>query len=439
MRKAFLFLAVLLAASAAYAEFPEEIKIKDKTIPCLPVEEARKLGFECEDIPWQGNGAKFVIEAIGASPEKEFRSTDRALEAAVKDLDLGDYADGAKEYLDGEKAVFDLLKKVDAAPKYQFPIGRSASVATVPLAHLAHCQRFARDLRLKAALDFTDDKRAEAVDDMMLGMRLGRRMGGEPFLISGLVGIAMQGISSNALQTMIASGRMTDAELLMLARALKDAAPPDVVKCFRGERTMGLGAVEEVRKDPGQIRGWAAAMGEEEKTSFAEQMLDVFTFDAEESKRNLTAFYDFLDAWVKKPTSEAFLPENRVDKYVAEHKAKWDVLTRLLTPAMEKARSAWARDEVQIASLRIRVALERYKLAKKAYPKTLAELVPAFADALPMDPFTGKPFGYRLEEDGSFTFWSVGEDLKDDGGHGDPKRFWDGADYVFTSRPAEGN
>ena len=90
---------------------------------------------------------------------------------------------------------------------------------------------------------------------------------------------------------------------------------------------------------------------------------------------------------------------------------------------------------VERDALRIRVALERFKLAKKSYPKDLAEVVPAYLDKLPADPFSGKPYRYRLEQDGGFTLWSIGDDLKDDDGRTMVNNPWTGPDFAFTNRP----
>jgi hypothetical protein len=46
-----LVFALVLLPSLANAEFPEKVTIGDQTIECRTVEEIRKLGFECEDIP----------------------------------------------------------------------------------------------------------------------------------------------------------------------------------------------------------------------------------------------------------------------------------------------------------------------------------------------------------------------------------------------------
>ena len=45
------------------------------------------------------------------------------------------------------------------------------------------------------------------------------------------------------------------------------------------------------------------------------------------------------------------------------------------------------------------------------------------------------PYEYRLEDDGSFTIWSIGENLVDDGGTIPEKHApWRGDDYVWNSR-----
>jgi len=42
--------------------------------------------------------------------------------------------------------------------------------------------------------------------------------------------------------------------------------------------------------------------------------------------------------------------------------------------------------------------------------------VPEFQDAVPLDPFTGKPLHYFKRDDGTLVIYSVGRDLKDDQG-----------------------
>ena len=79
-------------------------------------------------------------------------------------------------------------------------------------------------------------------------------------------------------------------------------------------------------------------------------------------------------------------------------------------------------------------ALARYKARHGEYPERLEDAKGLMlSDGI--DPFSGELLGYRREDDGSFTLWSVGEDLVDDGGtHEEGAVRWAGPDYVWTSR-----
>ena len=58
-------------------------------------------------------------------------------------------------------------------------------------------------------------------------------------------------------------------------------------------------------------------------------------------------------------------------------------------------------------------ALERHRLATGAPPASLADLVPTFLPAIPVDPLTDAPLGYRIA-DGRWTLWSGTEPEEDD-------------------------
>jgi len=62
------------------------------------------------------------------------------------------------------------------------------------------------------------------------------------------------------------------------------------------------------------------------------------------------------------------------------------------------------------------LALNRYQLAHHSYPSSLADLVPAYLPELPRDFMDGKPLRYKLNPDGTFLLYSVGEDGEDNGG-----------------------
>ncbi len=63
------------------------------------------------------------------------------------------------------------------------------------------------------------------------------------------------------------------------------------------------------------------------------------------------------------------------------------------------------------------IALKRYQLKNGKYPASLDSLVPGLVAAVPVDPVNGEPLHYRLNSDGTFLLYSVGENGVDDGGN----------------------
>ena len=91
------------------------------------------------------------------------------------------------------------------------------------------------------------------------------------------------------------------------------------------------------------------------------------------------------------------------------------------------------------------IALKRYQLRQGKMPKDLGALVPEYLAALPRDLMDGQPLRYRLNADGSFVLYSVGEDAQDDRGDSRPvdsstsqqrRDPWSGRDWVWPQVPA---
>ncbi len=56
-----------------------------------------------------------------------------------------------------------------------------------------------------------------------------------------------------------------------------------------------------------------------------------------------------------------------------------------------------------------------YKNQKGHFPENIAALIPDILEKEPVDPFTGDPFIYKLQE-GGFIVYSIGSNEKDDEG-----------------------
>jgi hypothetical protein len=81
-------------------------------------------------------------------------------------------------------------------------------------------------------------------------------------------------------------------------------------------------------------------------------------------------------------------------------------------------RGALEKSAAIVALIQAEVALRRYRFGHGRYPDTLSALVPAYLKEEPIDPFgLGKPLRYKpLGEGRTFLLYSLGLNLKDDGG-----------------------
>ncbi len=96
------------------------------------------------------------------------------------------------------------------------------------------------------------------------------------------------------------------------------------------------------------------------------------------------------------------------------HHAK-GIMTAMLIPAFHGAVSTSARMTAQLECTRLAAAATQYRIARGQLPPTLQSLMPEYLTEIPLDPFDGKPLRMKLTADKLVTY-SVGPDLKDDGG-----------------------
>lgn len=92
------------------------------------------------------------------------------------------------------------------------------------------------------------------------------------------------------------------------------------------------------------------------------------------------------------------------------------------------------RSVAQVRTTLAALALERWRLAHPGrLPDSLAELVPDFLTAVPLDPFDDQPLRYKQLGRG-YVIYSLGPDLTDDGGKELPPNTADAArhDITFT-------
>jgi hypothetical protein len=120
------------------------------------------------------------------------------------------------------------------------------------------------------------------------------------------------------------------------------------------------------------------------------------------------------------------------------------LLTSLSLPNYGRALEVAIRRETERRLTLVALALKRHELRHRKLPPDLSALVPEFLKAVPIDPMSGNALVYRLNADGTFALYSVGDDGKDDGGDPHPiepksPELWAGRDVVWPAPVFETN
>lgn len=93
--------------------------------------------------------------------------------------------------------------------------------------------------------------------------------------------------------------------------------------------------------------------------------------------------------------------------------------TEVLLPAFSSAFLKEATLEAMMLATKAGLACKIYRNKTGHYPETLEALVPDMLPEVPIDPFTGKPFVFRIQN-GELLIYSLGSNQKDDGGRMGP-------------------
>lgn len=268
-------------------------------------------------------------------------------------------------------------------------------------------------LRPSVCVDLEAGKPDAALADVSTLFALGKAAGSGPLLINGLVRVA---INEHIVQTIwfgLAKHLWQEPQLAQLeTRLAKLNVVADMQRCLRGDRAYGLAMIGGgVNPHPSAAPGLSDSAAMKAYTSMP-------TWLRYHSEVNIARAVQFL---IDKfdPAGPSVKLATDMDLEVRSYfkrRTLYNTLAYMLLPALSQAIQSAASGQASVTLARMACALERYRLATGAYPELLTELEPKFIDRLPVDPVNGEPLKYRREAPDRFVLYSVGFNLKDDGG-----------------------
>lgn len=322
---------------------------------------------------------------------------------------------------------------------------RGLELIAVPLEEFQRSRDISRMLALRTRLAIAERRYDDAIDTMRTNYRMARNFATAPFLISGLIGIAEANITNLTVLDLVAAPDSPN-----LYWALSELPQPfvDLRPAHRFEMEFGLrmfpfiqnaGSTErspdewnrlytEAVKDLSTLGGGgpqnlnevgagviATAIGlagypHAKATLIADgidrdrvEQMSVGQVMAIYSERMYQRYANDMEVSWYVPYWEFSQYDRKVDQRLRDARplgggAEREVLPIVsnLLPAVQAARNAQMRMERDLAAIRVIEALRLYAAANEGkLPETLDAVTQV---PVPLNPATGKPFVYRLEE-----------------------------------------
>ena len=310
------------------------------------------------------------------------------------------------------------------------------------------CRDAARFLTADVALRAYDGRIDEALDSCCAILGVGRSIGDEPFLISGLVRIVVGNSALDWARRALGQGEASDAALARLQALILDERPdPLLVRGVRGERASlevvirricdgevslaEFGGKQGGAADDGVISSWGK-LSLDHQRAVGLEWSNTMVAIAARSAGARPALWRAWEAQLVGARSSPFMP----------------YLTAIpvhMMPAVDPVSLSDARYRAALGGMAILLAAERHRLKHGAWPESIAAIDPAFLADPPLDPYTGEPYRFEFA-DGQLLVHSVGANLRDEHGAYEPSQLLRGGpddsgtgawDVAHRRQPAE--
>jgi len=320
-------------------------------------------------------------------------------------------------------------------PSAQFPLHYDllAQEGTIPdLSVLNPILKLSQLIMKRAMCELLLGKNAEAAADTATLLRLSFILENQPILISLLVRISTTDLALASLNQGIADHAWNTDQLAEFQSLLgRIDLQKSLLFSLRGERIFFRESLKSNIRSPAGLlsslvyHGWVLLLEKDSafhalSTQDALEKLGDRITNTGWNSTNSTPFKSEQDTLAKNPF-------HRVMSMLV-------VLSiQFVDGSIEKA----AEYQTLVEQSLIACASERYRLSHGSYPASLDYLVPQFIAKLPNSPINGKPMSYALKQDGTFSLWSVGWNLKSlDGKVG---KFRGDGDIVWKEKLPLGN
>ncbi|MEI7733344.1 MAG: hypothetical protein WCO56_27480 [Verrucomicrobiota bacterium] len=359
----------------------------------------------------------------------------------------------AQDWKEQREMLAELRQVIEENPVLDFRPNYTAGVMML-LPHLTPVKKVAQILNAVMLLDLHAGQTEEAFKSMRASLLMVAHYDNEAVLISQFVRYGCHAINFNMLWEAWQSDAWNDSQWQELQQILEatDILRPAMMS-LEMEQAFSANTFQKIRNNPALLRSWAMGAGNTSVTSIVDQVKAILDEPKEamqdfrlhyiwpywasyhhelnnlkQWEYSLQAILDTtkneniqkssinLRAWIEDCTDGRCCPDDPIESMFANARASEGYLKKI------------AAAETLRRMAIVAIALKRYHHQHQSYPEKLEGLVPVFLKAVLKDIMDGQSLRYRLNTNGTFTLYSVGEDGIDQGGE-------PGTGYKSDTRP----
>ncbi len=396
-------LAGLRAEGGALALSVAPARVPDRANAALVYQKAFDSINRFEGLPaeWGEVWSKWAMDPPGARRD--------ASGAPVPPLNPAD--PGLRQFLSDHARTVALLRQATSMPDCYFERTWGRPGLDMLLPELILLRDSAVLLALDARVKAAEGKAREVLADTDAIFRLADHTRGEPPLVGVLVAMAADGIGYNLLEALLADKGLGPADLALLQ--ITDAPHRvSVMRAFLMEEAFGLSCFAMLADRPEALWDFSGQGGA--GVSLAQPLMGTWrVFLMPEDLASYRRVMRRLQDAAAKPHFEYVRARQETGGDLC--RGDYGILTRMIVPALTRMLDKAAEADAARLTARAALAAAAYRANQGKLPARLDDLVPQYLDAVPTDPFDGKPIRMAVAATG-VVFYSVGEDLKDDGG-----------------------
>ncbi|MHC4244140.1 MAG: hypothetical protein ACYSU4_17170 [Planctomycetota bacterium] len=312
-----------------------------------------------------------------------------------------------EKFLSDNEKILTLLHEAASIDHCRYPIGfiQESDQGAPWLKNLRKCAHL---LRLNVLIQCESKNSEKAMESIHSTLSLAKSSN-VPLLLHQLIHISVKATAYKNIERLLNRVQLTEEQLMKLSSWIEEA---DIDKGYKrvlvGEQCLGLntfiGHVKEISGEFGSEGGLSIIF-----LAFWR----VTGLNDRDATQYIDIMQELIDA-MELSADKRLLVFDSLQKDVDSGK-RGGFLTRMLMPAFGRLMQIETRHLAHLRVTQTAIAIQRYRLTEGRLPQSLENLVPAYMEVVPIDPFDGQDLKYRTLETG-FVVYSIGDDLTDEGG-----------------------